>query len=366
MRIRKRRCCSSSVIENQYLTRTMPERTSRRSNSGHGLEEVLVFLVGAEAHHPFDAGAVVPAAVEQHDLAAGRQMRDIALEVPLAALALGRRGQRHGAADARVETLGDPLDGAALARRVASLEDDDQLELLGDDPVLELDELALQAQELLEIELPRQRIVHLADVRFRDSRSASWSSSSSSSISSSRLSWISALTRFWNSLTGLCFFALIDVGFPWLAPPRAAVESGGVGRNVRRRMRQFCDARQAPRLAAARPRKVGLGSAPGSGLRLPRAASQDPPCARRRLGFRLVAIDHERSCPGWRRCPLGASRFTSVGSATASISIAELATRRARRNWRLVTVSTSCSAKSARMARRRGRSTDWSFRLNRR
>ena len=34
MRIRKRSCCSSSVIENQYLITRMPERTSMRSNSG--------------------------------------------------------------------------------------------------------------------------------------------------------------------------------------------------------------------------------------------------------------------------------------------------------------------------------------------
>ncbi len=34
MRPRKRRCCSSSVMENQYLITRMPERTSMRSNSG--------------------------------------------------------------------------------------------------------------------------------------------------------------------------------------------------------------------------------------------------------------------------------------------------------------------------------------------
>jgi len=34
MRIRKPNCCSSSVIENQYLSRMMPLRTSMRSNSG--------------------------------------------------------------------------------------------------------------------------------------------------------------------------------------------------------------------------------------------------------------------------------------------------------------------------------------------
>ena len=34
MRIMKRICCSSSVVENQYLTSRMPERNSMRSNSG--------------------------------------------------------------------------------------------------------------------------------------------------------------------------------------------------------------------------------------------------------------------------------------------------------------------------------------------
>ena len=132
MRIRKRRCCSSSVIENQYLTSTIPERTSIRSNSGAELEEVLVFLVGAEAHDPLDAGAVVPAAVEQHDLAASREMRDVALEVPLAFVrARWVRGARRRG-NARIETLRDPLDHAAFARGVAPLENDDELELLGD------------------------------------------------------------------------------------------------------------------------------------------------------------------------------------------------------------------------------------------
>src|SRR3984885_15418770 len=128
---------------------------------GYGLEEVLVLFVGAEAHHPFDASAVVPAAVEQHDLAGGRQVRYVALEVPLRALALGWRGQRHGAADARVETLRHALDRAALARGVATLEDDDQLEPLRHNPVLQLDKLTLQTQQLLEIEPPRQGIVQL-------------------------------------------------------------------------------------------------------------------------------------------------------------------------------------------------------------
>jgi hypothetical protein len=47
----------------------------------------------AEAHHIFDAGAVVPAAVEDHDLAGGRKVLHVALHVHLRLLAVGRRGQ---------------------------------------------------------------------------------------------------------------------------------------------------------------------------------------------------------------------------------------------------------------------------------
>ena len=152
MRIRKRRFCSGSVIENQYFTRMMPERTSMRSNSGTVWKNSSTSALAAEAHDPLDAGAVVPAPVEQHDLAGGRQVGHVTLEVPLGALALGRRRQRHGAADARVEPLGHALDHAALAGGVATLEQHDHLELAGDHPVLQLDELALQAQQLGEIQ----------------------------------------------------------------------------------------------------------------------------------------------------------------------------------------------------------------------
>ena len=56
--------------------------------------KVRVLGRGAEAHDRLDAGAIVPGAVEEHDFARGRQLRDIALEIPLAALDLGRLGQR--------------------------------------------------------------------------------------------------------------------------------------------------------------------------------------------------------------------------------------------------------------------------------
>jgi hypothetical protein len=75
----------------------------------------------------------------------------VALEVPLAALAFARRGQRGDAAHARVQALGDALDHAALARGVAPFEQHHHLELLGDHPVLQLDEFALQAQQFAKV-----------------------------------------------------------------------------------------------------------------------------------------------------------------------------------------------------------------------
>ena len=105
--------------------------------------ELLVLLLRAEAHDVLDAGAVVPAAVEQHHLAGGRQMRHVALEVPLRALPLRRRAERDRPHHARVRLLGDPLDRPALAGRVATLEDHHDLQALVADPLLQAHELDL-------------------------------------------------------------------------------------------------------------------------------------------------------------------------------------------------------------------------------
>src|SRR6185369_15021040 len=94
------------------------------------LQELLRLLVRAEAHHPLDAGAVVPAAVEDHDLARRREVRQVALDIHLALFTLGRSGQRDYAEHARAHALGDGLDRAALAGAVASFEHDADLESL--------------------------------------------------------------------------------------------------------------------------------------------------------------------------------------------------------------------------------------------
>src|SRR4029453_11986938 len=120
---------------------------------GAGAEELLVLLLGAEAHHPLDPGPVVPAAVEQDDLPGRREVGHVPLEVPLGALTLGRGSQGDDPGDTRVEALGDPLDRSTLAGRVAALEQDDHLEPGVLDPLLELDQLQLQLGQLLLVQL---------------------------------------------------------------------------------------------------------------------------------------------------------------------------------------------------------------------
>src|SRR5258708_28303689 len=83
-------------------------------------------------------------------------MRGVALEMPLRPLALVGGGEGGNAADPRIEPLGDALDDATLAGGVAAFEDDDHLELVVLNPVLQLDEFALQAEQLLEVNLAVQ------------------------------------------------------------------------------------------------------------------------------------------------------------------------------------------------------------------
>jgi len=109
-----------------------------------GGHELLVLGVGAEAHDSLDAGAVVPAAVEEDHLAGRGQMRHVALEIPLRLLALGRCGQGHDPSDAGVEALRDALDGSTLAGGITTLEQDHQFLPRFPDPRLELEKFDLQ------------------------------------------------------------------------------------------------------------------------------------------------------------------------------------------------------------------------------
>ena len=63
----------------------------------HRAHEIFMLRLSATAHHPLDAGAVVPAAVELRKLPRGRPIRQVALEIPRCAVLLGRHAQRDDA-----------------------------------------------------------------------------------------------------------------------------------------------------------------------------------------------------------------------------------------------------------------------------
>ena len=120
--------------------------------------ELVVLLVRAEAHHTLDAGPVVPRAIEQHDLAARRQVLHVTLEVPLAALLVRRLLQRDDARATRVEMLREALDRTTLARRITTLEQDHDALARLLRPRLQLQQLDLQAVLLLLVALARHQI----------------------------------------------------------------------------------------------------------------------------------------------------------------------------------------------------------------
>jgi hypothetical protein len=85
-------------------------------------------------------------------------MRDIPLEVPLSALAFVGGGQCCDAANAWVEPLGNALDHPTLAGSIPTFKQNNDLAPIVGDPVLQLHELALQSEQLFEVEAPVQCI----------------------------------------------------------------------------------------------------------------------------------------------------------------------------------------------------------------
>ena len=107
-------------------------------------QELGGHLRRTETHHRFDARPVVPGAVEDDHLARRREVREITLDVHLRLLALGWRGKRHDMEHPRADPLGDAFDGAALAGRVAALEDDADLRARRLHPFLQGDQFTVQ------------------------------------------------------------------------------------------------------------------------------------------------------------------------------------------------------------------------------
>ena len=121
--------------------------------------EIFILFRRAEAHDRFDAGTVVPGAVEEDEFPRRREVRDVALEVPLAALRLRRLGQGDHPGGARVHVGERCMDRATLARRIAALEQrhDPFAGLLH--PELHFDEFDLQLFQFRVVFLLREFLV---------------------------------------------------------------------------------------------------------------------------------------------------------------------------------------------------------------
>ncbi len=138
MRASKRRFCSSSLTSSQNLIEQDAGVDDVLLDLRAELEEALGLLLRAEAHHGLDAGAVVPAAIEDHDLAGRGEVRHVALDVHLALLAVGRARAARRSRNTRGLTRSViALMRAALAGGVAPLEDHDHAQALLLDPLLE-------------------------------------------------------------------------------------------------------------------------------------------------------------------------------------------------------------------------------------
>src|SRR5262249_8797181 len=113
------------------------------------LEKTAVLLLSTKSHHVFDAGAVVPTAIEDHDLARRRKLLDVALHKHLRFFPVRRSRESHHSKHARTHPLGDGLDGAALAGGIAALEYDDDTRTLVLDPILQMAKLDLKLAQFL-------------------------------------------------------------------------------------------------------------------------------------------------------------------------------------------------------------------------
>ena len=107
-------------------------------------QEAIALLLGGKTHDGLNAGAIVPTAIEDNDLAAGWKLFDVTLNIHLAPLPLGGRRQSHDTENARADPLGERFDRAALTGGVSPFERDDDLQAFMLDPILQAAKLDLK------------------------------------------------------------------------------------------------------------------------------------------------------------------------------------------------------------------------------
>jgi len=128
------------------------------------LQEGSVLFGRAVAHDLLHPGAVVPAAVHQQQFAGRRQVRDVALEVPLGGFAVTGLGQGQHLALAWVDVAADGVDAAALAGGVAALEDHHQALAGAGQPACHRHQLQLQWFQPGFIVLALEFLAHLGSL----------------------------------------------------------------------------------------------------------------------------------------------------------------------------------------------------------
>src|SRR5262249_27180872 len=138
------------------LTRADLKPILEQDNTGvdHGLldvrgngEKAFGFVFCAKAHNALDSGTIVPAAVEDHDLSAGRQVGQIALNVHLGFFAIGWGGEGDHPEYPWTYPLRDRLDDAALARTLSTFKDDADLLSPVPDPFFKINQLAVHLSQ---------------------------------------------------------------------------------------------------------------------------------------------------------------------------------------------------------------------------
>ena len=132
----RQRFCSYALNENQGLIQPR-----------HRVQKGLVLGFCAKPHERFHARAVIPRPVEGHYFTGTRQVANIALEIPLPMLTFGRFGQGNHLRQTGIKRSQELLDGPALARRIATLKDDQDPQPLSNNIVLEPHQTQLQLGE---------------------------------------------------------------------------------------------------------------------------------------------------------------------------------------------------------------------------
>src|SRR6516164_9466615 len=119
----------------------------------------------------FDAGAVIPAAIENDDFTGSGKVLHISLHVHLRLLSVGGRRQGDNPENARADALGEGPNCAAFSSSITAFKNDDDAETFELDPILKLAEFALQAAKLFLILFAFQRFVMVIIVLWHQEKS---------------------------------------------------------------------------------------------------------------------------------------------------------------------------------------------------